>query len=149
MKASVTGKLGRATSKVCPDTCLTTERNHQKPQCGQPKSIKHYLLRRICRLIRDSFDWLAEQRPSSVNHGWLETALGRHKCSSKLPNEMIPTQANQESKLPADAVMRSAKNGILKFSWICLLVAMREKCYCKIFIFRRSLRAADLQMGHL
>jgi hypothetical protein len=64
---------------------------------------------------------------------WLQSALGRHRCLPSCRNKGFPTSANFESKLSINALMWSAKNGIPKSSWICLLpkyqgalVAMRK-----------------------
>jgi hypothetical protein len=42
--------------------------------------VRHYSLRRLGLLFRGSLDWPAKHQSSSVTHGWLQSALGRHKC---------------------------------------------------------------------
>jgi hypothetical protein len=109
--------------------------------------VGDYSLRRIGRLFKDSFDWPAE--------GQFTSALDLHKCLPSCRTKGFPASAIFESKLSVNALMWSAKNGIPRSSWICLLpmyqgqlVAMRRHLDCNTCSFRIWLRAADLQTRH-
>jgi hypothetical protein len=117
--------------------------------------VGNYSVRRLGRLFRDSLIWPAEHQSTSVTRGWLQSALGRHRCLPSCRTKGFPASANFESKLSVSVLMWSAKNGIPKSSWICLLlthqgalVAMRRHLYYNTCSFRTWLLAADLQIGH-
>jgi hypothetical protein len=104
---------------------------------------------RLRRLFRGSLDWPAERQSSSITRGWLQTALGRHRCLPNCQTKGFPESANFESKLSVNALMLSAKNGIPKYSWIRLqlmyqgaLVAMRRH-------LDQTLRCNILEDSHL
>jgi hypothetical protein len=74
--------------------------------------------------------------------GGLQSAHGRHKCLPRSRTKVYPASANCESKLSVSALMWSAKDGIPKSSWVCLLptyqcglVAMRRHLDCKTCSF--------------
>jgi hypothetical protein len=79
-------------------------------------------LRCPSRPFRDSLGWPAEHQTTLVTRGWLQSALGRHRCFPSCQTKGFPASANFESKLSVSALMWSAKNGIPKSSWICLLL---------------------------
>jgi hypothetical protein len=84
--------------------------------------VGDYSLRRIGRIFRDNLGWPAEHHSTSITRRWLQSALGRHKCLPSCRTKGFPTSTNFVSKLSVSALMWSAKNGIPKFSWICLLL---------------------------
>jgi hypothetical protein len=114
--------------------------------------------------------WLgnAGRAPFELYPGiYLTTQENHRKPVSDFSQSLIGTGAFQFAELRGSphrltlsrnsviALMWSAKNGILKSSWICLLltyqvalVAMRRHLDCIICSFRTWLWAADLQIGH-
>jgi hypothetical protein len=78
--------------------------------------------------------WPAEHQSTSVTRGWLQSALGRHKCLPSCRAKGFRASANFESKLSVSAVMLSAKNEITKSSWmfkfifICVLLYYLGSC---------------------
>jgi hypothetical protein len=117
--------------------------------------VGDYSLCRLGWLLMDSLGWSAEYQSTSVTRGWLQSALGRHRCLPSCRTKGFPASANFESKLLVSALMWSAKNGIPKSSWISLLLtyqgalfAMRRHLDCSTCSFRTWLRAANLQIGH-
>jgi hypothetical protein len=86
---------------------------------------------------------------------WLQSALGRRRCLPSCRTKWVPASVNFGSKLSVSALTWSAKNGIPKSSWICLLptyqgalVAMRRHLDCSTCSFLTWLLAGDLQIGH-
>jgi hypothetical protein len=128
LKASMIGVGGPSPFEFFPDIFLTTEE-------------KCY----IQNVFRGSLYWPAAHQSSRVERGWIHTALGRHKWLPSSRTNGFPASANFESKLLVNAPMWSAKNGIPKSSWICLLltyqgalVAMRRHLDCNTCIFRTA-----------
>jgi hypothetical protein len=72
-------------------------------------------------------DLAVEHQSSLVTHGWLQSALGRHKCLPSCRTRGFPASDNFNLKLSVSALMWSAKNGIPKSSWICLLPTYQEE----------------------
>jgi hypothetical protein len=133
---------------------LQLRKRKESPSQGS-RVVRNHSLRRLGRLFRHSLGWSAEHQSSSVIRGWLQSALGRHRCLSSCRTKGFPASANFESKLSVSALMYSAKNAIPRSSWICLLltyqgalVAMRRHLDFSSCSFRTWLRAADLQMRH-
>jgi hypothetical protein len=143
------GQAARALYKF-PGICVTTEENHGKSQSPLPSTLT-LLVAPTWLSFRDSLDRPAEHQTSLITRGFLQTVLDRHKC---LPSCGFPASDNFKSKLSVSNLMRSAKNGIPKSSWICLLptyqgalVAMRRQLGCSTCSFRTWLWPADLRMG--
>jgi hypothetical protein len=90
-----------------------------------------YLLRRLGRLFRDSLGWPAEHQSTSVTRGWLQSALGQHRCLPSFRTKGFPASANFESKLLVSALMWSAKNGILrKIDWLVAQTSIYSSSNC-------------------
>jgi hypothetical protein len=125
---------------------------------GKARQISSHssrLVRQVGRPFRGSLDWLAERQPSSVTRGWLQSALDWHRCLPSCRTKGFPASGNFESKLSVSALMWSAKNGIPKSSWICLLptyqgalVAMRRHLDCNTCSLLMWVWATDRQIGH-
>jgi hypothetical protein len=114
------------------------------------REVGDYSLRRHGWRSMDSLGW-----PTSITRRWFQSALGRHRCLQICRTKGFPASANFETKLSVSALMWSAKNGIHRSSWICLLptykgalLAMRRHLDCNKCSFRTWVRAADLQIGH-
>jgi hypothetical protein len=91
------GKAGSAPFELYPGICPTTEGKHGKPQ--RSRVVGDYSLRRLGRLLRESLDWPAEHQSTSVTRGWLQSALGRHKCLTSCRTNGFSASTNFESKL--------------------------------------------------
>jgi hypothetical protein len=84
--------------------------------------VGDYSLRRLGCLFVNRLGWPAEHQSTTVTRGWLQSALGRDKCLPNSRTKGFPASANFESKFSVSALMWSAKNGIPKSPWICLLL---------------------------
>jgi hypothetical protein len=82
--------------------------------CQGSRVVGDYSQRRLGWLLKDSLGWPAENQSTSVTRGWLQSALGRHRCLPSCRNKGFPASANFESKLSVSALTWSAKNGIPK-----------------------------------
>jgi hypothetical protein len=72
--------------------------------------VLRHQLRRLGRLFRSALDWPAEVLSSSVASGWLEPALGRHKChtgcrTKGFPHRLTSSQCSH-SMAPITSVNR-------------------------------------------
>jgi hypothetical protein len=56
--------------------------------------VRDYSLRRHGRHFRDSLGWRTEHQSTSVTRGWLQSALGRHKCLPSCRTRDSPHQLN-------------------------------------------------------
>jgi hypothetical protein len=61
--------------------------------------VGEYSLRQPGRLFMDSLGWATDRQSTSVTRGWLQSALGQHKCLPICRTKGFPTSANFESKL--------------------------------------------------
>jgi hypothetical protein len=57
-------------------------------------------LRRFGRLFRDSLGWPAKQQSTSVTCGWLQSALGRHKCLPSYRTKKFTASSNFDDNPP-------------------------------------------------
>jgi hypothetical protein len=94
--------------------------------------VGDYSLRRLGCLKMDSLGRLVEHQCTSVTRGWLQSALGRHRCLPSCRTKGFPASANFESKLSVSALMWSAKNGIPKLwyghaSSVCLKARSEDR----------------------
>jgi hypothetical protein len=103
--------------------------------------------------FRGSLDWPVELH-TSVNRGWLQAALGRHRCLKNWQTKEFSASAKFESKLSANALMWSAKNGIPKPSWTFLFLTyqgasleMRRHLDYNTPSLQTWLRSVNMQMG--
>jgi hypothetical protein len=139
---------------LCPGIHLTNEQNHGKPQSGQPSSPGTARCADLALFWGTASAGLLDVRSPRLP-GWLQSALGPHRCLRICRTKGFPASANFQSKISVSVLMWSAKNGIPKSSWICLLpayksglLAMRRHSDCSSCSFRTWLLAADLQIGH-
>jgi hypothetical protein len=142
-------ETGRSPFELYPGICLTTEEKH-----GQPGSPGTARCADLAVFWGTASAGLLDVRSPRFPR-WLQSALGRHRCLPSYRTKGFPASADFESKLSVRALMWSAKNGIPKSSWICLLptyhgalVAMRRHVNCSTCSFLTWLLAADLQIGH-
>jgi hypothetical protein len=92
------GKAGRVLLNDTLAFALQLRKSTENLSQGN-RVVGHYSLRRLGRRFRDSLDWPAERRSTSVTRGWLQSALGRHKCLPSCRNKGFRASANFESKL--------------------------------------------------
>jgi hypothetical protein len=67
--------------------------------------VGDYSSRRLSCLFMDIFGWPAEHQSTSANRGWLQSALGRHRCLPSCRIKVFTAPANFESKLSVSALM--------------------------------------------
>jgi hypothetical protein len=89
-------------------------RKSRQTSPGQSINVRHQSLCRLACPCKRSPDCPAGHQSSSVNPGWIQSALGRHKRLPICRTRGFTKSAKLESKLSVNTLMWSVKNAVLR-----------------------------------